>query len=72
MRTHAAVTFMSILAPNMKTSDPVIVKEVVRLTSTELGGTPIDVTLSPFSLNAGLLSTDDSVFYIDLNEKRDA
>jgi len=56
----------------MKTSDPVIVKEVVRLTSTELGGTPIDVTLSPFSLNAGLLSTDDSVFYIDLNEKRDA
>lgn len=71
VRTHATVSFMSVSAPNSKTSDPVAVKEVVRLTPTELRGTPIDVALSPFSLTAGLLSTGDSVFRVDWKEKHD-
>jgi hypothetical protein len=69
VRTHTAVSFMSILVPNSKSTDPVVVNEVVRLTSTELGGAPIDVALSPFSLSAGLLATNDSVFCVDWKEK---
>lgn len=62
---------MSVLAPNIRSSDPVVVKEVVRLTPIELGGTLVDVTLSPFSLSVGLLSTDNSVFCVDWKERRD-
>lgn len=62
---------MSVLAPNIRSSDPVVVKEVVRLTSTELGGTLVDATLNPFSLSVGLFSTDNSVFYVDWKERRD-
>ena len=63
---------MSVLAPTMKSFDPVTVKEMVRLTSADLGGTPNDVALSPFSLSAGLISADDSVFHVDWKEIRNA
>jgi hypothetical protein len=71
VRTHAAVSFMSVLAPITKSFDSVVVKEMAHLTSADLGGTPIDVALSPFSLNAGLISSDDSVFRVDWKEMRD-
>lgn len=61
---------MSILAPTMKSFDPVMVKEMVHLTSADLGGTPNDVALSPFSLSAGLISSDKFVFRVDWKEMR--
>ena len=63
---------MSVLAPTMKSFDPIIVKEMVHLTSADLGGTPNDLALSPFSLNAGLISSGDSVFHVDWKEMRNA
>ena len=62
---------MSVLAPTIKFLDSVVVKEMARLTSADLGGTPIDVALSPFSLSTGLVSSDDSVFRVDWKEMRD-
>ena len=70
VRTHAAVHFMSVMAPITKSIEPVIVKEMAHLTSADLGGTPNDVALSPFSLSAGLISSDDSVFRVDWKETR--
>lgn len=62
---------MSVLAPTINFLDSVVVKEVAHLSSADLGGTPIDVALSPFSLSTGVVSTDDSVFRVDWKEMRD-
>lgn len=61
---------MSVMAPTIKSVDSVIAKEMVHLTSVDLGGVPNDVALSPFSLSAGLISSDDSVFRVDWKDTR--
>ena len=62
---------MSVLSPTTNSFGPVVVKEMAHLTSGDLGGTPIDVALNPFSLSAGLISSDNSVFHLDWKEERD-